>query len=102
MVILPTVFMGKRLEGALGKERCDQLLIQVAEGMLKELRETSLYFQNINTQFVTPIELIDKDKAKEILLLAIEAADDRLIGYTGHTRVIELRLNELFEEIKNS
>ena len=102
MAIFPTVFMGKRLENALGKERCNQLLTQVAEGMLKELRETSLYFQNIEGKFVTPSELIDKDKAKEILLLAIEAADDRLIGYTGHTAVIEVRLNELFEETKNS
>ncbi len=101
MAILPTVFMGKRLEDALGKERCDQLLAQVAEGLLKELRENSLYFQNVDGQFITPRELVDKGKAKEILLLAIEAADDRLIGYTGHTGIIEVRLNKLFEETKN-
>lgn len=102
MAILPTVFMGKRLEDALGKERCDQLLGQVADGLLKELRESSLYFQNIDGEFITPKDLLGKDNAKEVLLLAIEAADDRLIGYTGHTGVIEARLNELFEETQNS
>lgn len=94
--------MGKRLEESLGKERCDQLFAQVANGLLKDLRENSLYSQNVEGDFVTPSELANKDNAKELLLLAIEAADDRLIGYTGYTGVIEVRLNELFEEIKNS
>lgn len=102
MAILPTVFMGKRLEDALGKERCEQLLAEVAEGSLRELRENALYFQNVDDQFITPRELINKDKSKEILLLAIEAADDRLLGYTGHTGVIEEKLNELFEKSTNS
>lgn len=102
MAILTTVFMGKRLEDALGKERCEQLLSEVAEGSLRELRENALYFQNVDGQFITPRELINKDKSKEILLLAIEAADDRLIGYTEHTGVIEEKLNKLFEETTNS
>lgn len=102
MAILPSVFMGKRLEEVLGKERCEEVFAEVAEGSLRELRENALYIQNINDQFFTPKELINKDKSREILLLVIEAADDRLIGYTGHTSVIEERLNELFEETRNS
>ncbi|MCI5145007.1 MAG: AbiV family abortive infection protein [Candidatus Electrothrix sp. AR3] len=102
MAILPTVFMGKRLEDALGVERCEQLLTEVAEGSLRELRENALYFQNLDGKFVTPNDVVDKDKSKEILLLVIEAADDRLVGYTGHTGIIERRLDELFEETKNS
>lgn len=102
MAILPTVFMGKRLEDALGKERCEQLLSEVAEGSLRKLRENSLYFQNIDGEFITPGDLIDKSKSIEMLLLAIEAADDRLIGYTNHTGVIEVRLNEIFEDAKKS
>ncbi|WP_345884954.1 AbiV family abortive infection protein [Shewanella algae] len=32
MAVLPTVFMGKRLEDALGKERCAELLKEAAHG----------------------------------------------------------------------
>lgn len=102
MAILPTVFMGQRLEDALGKQRCEQLLSEVAEGSLRDLREDSLYFQNIDGEFITPRELIDKNKSKEVLLLTIEAADDRLVDYTNHTGLIEVRLNEIFEGAKNS
>jgi len=102
MAILPTVFMGKRIEDALGKERCEKLLSEVTEGSLRELRESSLYFQNIDGEFITPNDIVNKSKSKETLLLSIEAADDRLIGYTNHTGVIEIRLNEIFEHTKNS
>lgn len=102
MAILPTVFMGKRLEDALGKQRCEQLLSEVAEGSLRDLREDSLYFQNIDGEFITPRELIDKNKSKEVLLLTVEAVADRLIGYTNHTGLIEVRLNEIFKGVKSS
>jgi len=102
IAILPTVFMSKRLEDALSKERCEKLLSEVTNGSLKDLRESSLYFQNINGEFITPSDITNQNKSKEILLLAIEAADDRLVGYTNHTALIEVRLNEIFEYTKNS
>ena len=37
MAILPTVFMGKRLESALGNERCKELLKEVANGEFRSL-----------------------------------------------------------------
>jgi AbiV family abortive infection protein len=96
MAILPTVFMGKRLEEALGAERCAQLLEEAVNGDFRLLRENSLYFRNLNGQFVTPTDSISKSKAREVLLLAIEAGDDRLVGYTEHSGVIEQQLSELF------
>jgi AbiV family abortive infection protein len=102
MAILPTVFMGKRLEEAIGEERCKDLLEEAANGEFRSLREESLYFRNSNGQFVTPRDSISRARAREILLLAIEAGDDRLVGYTGHTGLIEQQLNDLFGAVQNS
>lgn len=102
MAILPTVFMGRRLEEAIGKNRCEALLSEVAHGSLRDLREEALYFHNSNGNFVTPKDAIIQEKAREVILLAIEAADDRLVGYTGHTGVIEQRLDQIFGSVCNS
>ncbi|GAA0208425.1 hypothetical protein GCM10009123_14870 [Kangiella japonica] len=96
MAVLPTVFMGKRLEDALGKERCAELLKEAAHGDFRNLRESALYFTNSNGQFVTPANVVTKEKAKEFLLLALETADDRLVGCTGHTGLIENRMDQMF------
>lgn len=102
MAILPTVFMGKRLEDALGTERCKELLDEVVNGDLRSLREDSLYFRNDNGRFSAPAGCVSRSKAREMLLLAIEAGDDRLIGFTVHSGLIEQQLSGLFEVIKNS
>lgn len=102
MAILPTVFMGKRLEEALGKERCAELLKEAAHGEFRTLRESSLYFENHNGQFVTPVNVVSQNRAKEFLLLALETADDRLVGYTNHTGILGARINEMFSVISNS
>ncbi len=99
MAILPTVFMGRRLEDAIGKERCQEVVSEVAHGSLRDLREGALYFQKSTGKFLTPKDLIPREKAREVILLAIEAADDRLIGYTGHTGIIEQRLDQIFEAV---
>jgi AbiV family abortive infection protein len=102
MAVLPTVLMGKRLEDALGKERCAELLKEAAHGDFRNLRESALYFTNENSQFVTPANIVFKDKAKEFLLLALETADDRLVGYTGHTGIIESRMDQIFSTLTHS
>lgn len=102
MAILPTVFMGKRLEEALGKERCAELLKEASHGDFRNLRESALYFTNDNGQFVTPANIVSKDKAKEFLLLALETAYDRLVGYTGHTGIIESRMDQIFSALIHS
>jgi AbiV family abortive infection protein len=102
MAVLPTVFMSKRLEDALGKERCSDLLNEATNGDFRNLRESSLYFTNIEGQLVTPANVVPKERAKEFLLLAIETADDRLVGYTGQTWIIENRMNEIFSAVSQS
>lgn len=102
MAILPTVFMGRRLEKAIGKSRCEALITEVAHGSLRDLREEALYFHSSTGKFVTPKDAITRERAREVLLLAIEAADDRLVGYTGHTGIIEHRLDQIFKSVCNS
>lgn len=99
MAVLPTVFMGKRLLEALGEKRCQELYSEVINGSLRTLREEALYFSNKDGSLITPDELIDREKSKEMLLLAIETIDDRLIGYSDKTYDIEKRLSQLFEHV---
>lgn len=96
MAVLPTVFMSKRLEDALGKERCAELLNEAAHGQFRNLRESAIYFTNTSGQFVTPANVINRERARELLLLALETTDDRLVGYTGHTGLIEHRIDQIF------
>lgn len=102
MAILPTVLMGRRLADVIGEARCRALRKEVASGSLKELREKALYFYNSNGRLLSPKDVITRNKAKEIILLAIEAIDDRLVGYTGHTGIIEMRLNQIFADVSSS
>lgn len=102
MAILPTVFMGERLEAALGKERCSELLKEAARGEFRTLREASLYFSNNNGQFETPANAVSQGRAREFLLLALETADDRLVGCTNHTRILEAKVSEMFNLVSNS
>ena len=102
MAVLHTVFMGKRLEDALGEKRCKELLKEAVYGDFRNLRESSLYFTNDKGNFVTPKNVISKKIAEEFLLLALETTDDRLVGYTSHTYIIEKRMNEIFNVISNS
>ncbi|MCY1278735.1 abortive infection protein, AbiV family [compost metagenome] len=101
MAILPTVLMGKRLEEALGKERCAELLKEAVHGEFRNLRESSLYFSNDNGQFVTPANIVSQSRAKEFLLLALETADDRLVGYSSHTGILEAKINEIFSVVSH-
>ncbi|MCI5132454.1 MAG: AbiV family abortive infection protein [Candidatus Electrothrix sp. EH2] len=102
MAVLPTCFIGKRLKDALGKKRCEELLHEAARGDFRNLRESSLYFNNENGRFVTPATEVGEARAKELLLLALVVVDDRLVGYTNHTGVIEQRINEMFRAICHS
>ena len=99
MAVLPTVFMGTRLINALGEKRCEQILKEVNDGGLIKLREDSLYFSNINGNFVTPQDTITKNKSIEILMLALETADDRLVGYTEYSMIIGGKIDKLFDSI---
>ncbi|CAH2778141.1 MAG: hypothetical protein CBARDCOR_2934 [uncultured Caballeronia sp.] len=57
-------------------------------GGLVALRESALYAENVDRRFLCPQDRIDQALAREVLLLALEVWDDRLVGLTNHNRVI--------------
>lgn len=94
----PTTFMG-RLPVLLGQEACDRLNTLAMNGGLKDLRERALYAHAEPTGVTTPNDVISQAQAREILLLALECADDILVGYTNlsfeHGKHLEAIIAEL-------
>jgi AbiV family abortive infection protein len=91
-----TVWMGGRLRQALGVERCARLREEAESGGLVRAREAGLYFDRVGDQFITPQEAVGCERAWELLLLAIEVVDDRLVGYTNRSFELGQRLDEMF------
>ena len=93
----PTVAMGSRLQKAVGESRMNELIEQGRNGELVKLREASLYVEQHGTNLKTPKAAISPSIAREILLLAIEAFDDALVGYTSRS----FQLGEMTDALFN-
>lgn len=99
IAVRDTTFMG-RLPRILGDERCEILHKEADAGELVSLRESSLYADIVEGELVVPNEIIRKPRAREILLVAIEAADDALVGCSNHSMgVWSPVLDALFDKI---
>lgn len=96
MAVLDTVFMGERLAKAIGTDACERLRDEAVEGFTKT-REDGLYAGRKDGKFVTPKNAVGKARSRELLLLAIEAADDALSGYTNRSMEIGKQFEVLFE-----
>lgn len=81
----PTVAMGSRLQKAIGADRMNELIAQARDGAFVALREAALYVAQEGADLKTPEQAIAPSTARELLLLAVEAFDDALIGYTNRT-----------------
>jgi AbiV family abortive infection protein len=102
MAALPTVPMGKRLEKALGKEELQRIMNMAQNSGFVKIREDSLYFQRVNGKLVVPTEKVDKKLARSLVLFAIEAFDDALVGVTNYSYEADDITDALFEKIKNT
>ncbi len=96
------IAIGARLPEAIGEQRVRDLLDMAESGKLVELRESALYMDNIDREFVCPADLIDKNLAREILLLSLEVWDDRLVGFTNHTYDLNRKLVDIFDKVADS
>jgi AbiV family abortive infection protein len=102
IAVRDTTFMGK-LKGVLGTERCEALHKEADEGSFVPLREASIYVDVRDGEIVTPSAVIDFERARELLLLAIEAATDALVGYTSRSEEIwSPELDALFARVAES
>ena len=96
------IAIGTRLPDAIGEERVRELLNMAETGKLIGMREVSLYTDIVDGQFITPNERFSKNDARDILLLALEVWDDRLVGLTNHTYELDEKMMEMFTRVENS
>jgi AbiV family abortive infection protein len=95
LAVRPTTFMG-RLPKILGAETCTRLQQEATDGTINRLRETAIYAScSAEGKISTPTTAVDRTRAREIILLALESADDILVGWTSDS----YNLTEPFEAL---
>lgn len=65
-------------------------------GGLVKIREASLYVEQVGNTLHAPKTVIVESTARELLLLAIEAFDDALVGYTNQSFELGKKTDALF------
>lgn len=96
MAVLPTVFMSKRIVEALGRDRAKALEREAHETGFTVQREAGLYCARGPNGFETPRTVVPARVAWELSILAIEAADDALVGFTNHSYTVGEGFESLF------
>jgi AbiV family abortive infection protein len=83
--VRPTTFMD-RLPKILGVDTCERLQREATDGSINRLRETAIYVSySADGTILTPAMALDRARAREIVLLALESADDILVGSTNES-----------------
>ena len=59
------------------------------------------YFQRINDKLVVPSYVLSSSLSRSLLLFAIEAFDDALVGSTNYSMKISEETDEMFANITN-
>jgi AbiV family abortive infection protein len=95
----PSVPLASRLLDTIGNDRVQALILAARSGQLVQMREASLYFESDGQQLRTPEDVVTLSQARELLMFAIEAFDDALVGYSSHSFQIGERLDMLFNEL---
>jgi AbiV family abortive infection protein len=99
--VSPVLFMGDRLLRVLGRERCEALKAEIDAGGFVGLREASIYVNFDVSPVVGPNEAVRFDRAFEVLLLALESADDTLVGYTNASYEIGAQIVKLAARLES-
>lgn len=100
IAVRDTTFMG-RLPALLGNAICERLRQEAEAGRFVELREAALY-TNFDKDGIYAPATITRERAREILLLALECADDILVGWTEHSFSLRERLEAWLAEISHA
>lgn len=98
--VSPVFNIGTRLPNAIGADNVDRIISIVNENNgLMNLRNNSIYWNIDENGARFPKDSIDKKKAQEILLFAIETFDDNLVGLTSYSLEISSTTDTMFETI---
>ena len=85
LAVRPTTFMG-RLPKILGAETCTRLQREATDGSINRLREAAIYVScSADGKISTPAMAVDRARAREIVLFALESADDIMVGWTNES-----------------
>ena len=98
----PTVAMGHRLQSAIGEARMNELIELARSGGLIGVRESALYAEQQNNKLNVPREVISPSTARDMLLLAVEAFDDCLVGYTARSNDLSNQTDAIFAHWKGA
>lgn len=93
----PTIAMGGRLGKAIGQARVVELTNMAKAGELIKLREAALYINRRGEKLEIPSDFVSKGRARELLLFAVEAFDDALVGYTNRSFEFGISTDAIFE-----
>jgi AbiV family abortive infection protein len=97
------VFMGGRMHEVFGgEEAANDFHRKINDGYLNDLREKSLYCFAGSGGFVRPIDFVDIETARVILLVAIETADDTFCGMTDYSYQVSNGFDEMFERLRGN
>ena len=88
-----------RLPKILGPEVCARLQREAEIGDFVKLRERALYVHIDEQGVTTPASTITRERAREVLLLSLECADDILVGQTNSSYKAGERFEALIAEI---
>ena len=94
----PTVAMGSRLQAAIGETRMNELIELGRSGGLVALREAALYVEKKDDELYAPNAAIAASTARELLLLAVEAFDDALVGYSNQSLELRIHTDDFFKK----
>ena len=94
----PTVAMGSRLQAAIGETRMNELIELGRSGGLVALREAALYVEKKDDELYAPNAAIAASTARELLLLAVEAFDDALVGYSNQSLELRIHTDDVFKK----
>lgn len=97
-----TISMGTRLQEAIGNEAMALIFEEARNKKIASLRESALYFETDDDLVISPREVISREKAREMLLFAIESFDDNLVGFTNYSLEISRKTDKIFREIADS
>ena len=99
LAAVPTIAMGSRLQRVFGEERMHALMDKAATGGLISVREAALYLTNNGGELIIPKVAVDPALSRDLLLFAIEAFDDALVGFTTNSFALAETTDNLFDEV---
>ncbi len=94
--------MGSRLQKAIGEPRMQELIELARSGRFKPIREGALYIEKHDGRLQVPSRTVTRDLARELLLFAVEAFDDALVGYTNHSYELGKITDQIFVRWENA